>query len=93
MKANYGWMDVSVDVSGNGTDSSGFSGLPGDYRKGDGSTNNDIGLRGFWWTSSAYLSSYELSWGRGLFNTNDGVFREKENVRNGFSVRCIKNAE
>ena len=46
MKSTSGWVE-----NGNGTNSSGFSGLPGGYRYYDG-TFDDIGDYGYWWSST-----------------------------------------
>ena len=64
MKTTYGWYN-----GGNGTNSSGFSGLPGGYRN-PGGYFSDAGVSGSWWSSTPsgsfawdrYLDSYyELS--------------------------------
>ena len=86
MKTMYGWA-----YGGNGSNSSGFSGLPGDYRKSDLGTFNYAGLRGFWWSSSPSDNTY--SWSRALFEEKTGTFRYFDHFRSGFSVRCIKDTE
>ena len=84
MKTDYGWYG-----SGNGTNSSGFSGLPGGYRIGDGSFS-DAGQYGFWWSSSPNGS---VAWGRYLYGGFEGVLRGNFDLRYGFSVRCVRDAE
>jgi uncharacterized protein (TIGR02145 family) len=86
MKTTYGWAN-----GGNGSNSSGFSGMPGDYRKSDLGTFNYAGLRGFWWSSSPSDDTY--SWSRGLFEEEIRTFRYFDHIRSGFSVRCIKDTE
>ena len=46
MKTDYGWYS-----DGNGTNSSGFSGLPGGFRDDNGAFNN-AGSSTIWWSSS-----------------------------------------
>ncbi len=85
MKSTYGWYD-----GGNGTNSSGFSGLPG----GDRSLNNGVflyaGSLGGWWSSSPNGSG---AWNRYLGSSNESVYRYYYDQRSGFSVRCVRDAE
>ena len=84
MKTDYGWYD-----DGNGTNSSGFSGLPGGYR--DVSGYFDLaGSNGFWWSSSPSGSS---AWSRYLDSNGEDVDRLNYLPRGGFSVRCVRDAE
>ena len=84
------------DVAGNelkttdwdGTNSSGFSALPGGARSLIGSFDL-LGDLGFWWSSSQYFSD-PWAWARYLDVENSNVTRNFYNFRNGFSVRCIK---
>ena len=84
MKTTYGWYD-----DGNGTNSSGFSGLPGGYRYFNGSFY-DAGYFGLWWSSSPDGS---FAWFRDLNYFDDDVFRTNTDRRRGFSVRCVRDAE
>ena len=84
MKTTYGWYN-----GGNGTNSSGFSGLPGGYRSNDGYFTN-AGFSGHWWSSSPYVP---FAWFRVLSNYNESVFRGYFNLQSGFSVRCVRDAE
>jgi uncharacterized protein (TIGR02145 family) len=69
-----------------GTNSSGFSGLAGGYRDGNGGFN-DGGSNGYFWSSSP---SGANAWYRTLFSGFTGVLRVNNgNLRNGFSVRCV----
>jgi uncharacterized protein (TIGR02145 family) len=82
MKSTTGW-----DEDGNGTNTSGFAGLPGGYR----SFNGDftiIGASGNWWSSSE--DSTVNAWCRYLFYDNGGVDRDYYYKQNGFSVRCLR---
>ena len=82
MKSNTGWEN-----NGNGTNTSGFAGLPGGYRYYDG-LFSDIGANGYWWSSSESNTVY--AWCRYLYSNNDFVTSYGSYKRNGFSVRCIK---
>ena len=81
MKTAYAW-----DSGGNGTNSSGFSGLPGGMRWHDGSFDGR-GEGGGWWSSSS-VASY--AWRRVLTDFSGNVHRDYMNGRLGSSVRCIK---
>ena len=74
--------------SWNGSNSSGFSGLPGGYRCGTGSFSN-VGNNGYWWSASP--GGYG-AWNRSLDSDDDSdnVYRDDYDQRFGFSVRCIK---
>ncbi|MBM3160640.1 MAG: fibrobacter succinogenes major paralogous domain-containing protein [Bacteroidetes bacterium] len=82
MKSVNGWYD-----NGNGTNESGFSGLPGGRRHGFGPFYG-IGDFGFWWSSTE--TSAGSAWGRGLSYDDGGVFRGADGKRSGFSVRCLR---
>ena len=84
MKTDYGWYD-----GGNGTNSSGFSGLPGGYRNSNGNFNLD-GYYAFWWSSSPSGSS---AWYRALYDSYEFVSRGLNDPQGGFSVRCVRDAE
>ena len=84
MKTDYGWYN-----GGNGTNSSGFSGLPGGYRNSNGNFLN-AGSNGVWWSSSPDGSN---AWSRDLNFNNEDVYRDSSNPRSGFSVRCVRDAE
>jgi len=82
MKTTYGWYD-----GGNGTNSSGFLGLPGGTRYGGGLFAN-AGANGAWWSGSPNGS---FAWLRTLDGGNPSVFRDANERILGFSVRCIAN--
>ena len=77
-KNNSGW---------DGTNESGFSGLPGGNRNYNGIFVT-IGGTGYWWSSTEYSTS--LAWYRGLYSTNGDVSRYFPNNDFGFSVRCLR---
>lgn len=82
MKTTSGWNDYC-----NGTNSSGFSGLPGGYRDGRGSFNG-AGTNCHLWSSTERqtFSAWYRSLGYGRF----GVYRQEGNKKAGFSVRCVR---
>ena len=82
MKSISGWKN-----NGNGTDSSGFSGLPGGLRGYDG-TFSSIGYFGYWWSSTESDALY--AWSRDLFCSYGYVDRDDNYKKNGFSVRCLR---
>ena len=82
MKTTYGWHN-----NGNGTNVSGFTGLPGGYRFSNGSYWYIENL-GYWWSSTEISANF--AWGRGLGYNSSGVCRNSNHMENGFSVRCIK---
>tara|TARA_R110000868_G_scaffold283664_3_gene544104 strand:+ start:709 stop:1473 length:765 start_codon:yes stop_codon:yes gene_type:complete len=70
------------------TNESGFTGLPAGFRDPNGTFIN-IGLNGFWWSSSEYITSD--AWSR-FVNYNYGfASRNNFNKKLGFSVRCLGN--
>jgi len=84
MKSKEGWNN-----NGNGTNKSGFSGLPGGYRNFNG-TFYGVGSYGNWWSSTE--DSTGNAWDRSL-DCNDGVvYRSIPNKGSGFSVRCLRDS-
>lgn len=69
-----------------GTNVSGFSGLPGGYRN-DYGNFGDAGSFCYWWSSSPSDSN---AWYRKLLAGADGVYRDNDGQRSGFSVRCVR---
>ena len=74
-------------ISGNGTNSIGFAGLPGGFCNYYGDFYY-VGANGYWWGSSEDNTSTALS--RNLCYVSGYLDRGSSNKRNGFSVRCIK---
>lgn len=83
MKTEYGW-----NVN-NGTNSSGFSGLPGGFRLNLGFFVS-AGFFGGYWSSSPNGSSASF---RYLEDDSELVSPSNSNLRNGFSVRCVRDTE
>ena len=80
-------IEDKINIGWDGTNESGFSGLPGGNRDLDG-TFYYFGKSGRWWSSTE--SSTYGAWYR-LLGYNDGsVGRYHNNKQNGFSVRCLR---
>jgi uncharacterized protein (TIGR02145 family) len=77
------WSPVNTGAN----NSSGFTGLPGGSRGRDGAFIS-INTNGRWWSSSE-IDSID-SYGRTLNNNNTTVNRPKNDKRNGFSIRLVK---
>jgi len=82
MKSKQGWAE-----DGNGTNSSGFSGLPGGYRNYDG-TFDYVGKYGIWWSWTEVSTG--RAWYRDLGYGTGSVGRNNERKKEGFSVRCLR---
>jgi uncharacterized protein (TIGR02145 family) len=80
MKSHVAW-----DNDGNGSNSSGWTGLPGGYRASGGFGYD--GGDGTWWSAS---ESGSYSWERVLHYDNDNVYRYDDFRYNGFSARCVR---
>jgi uncharacterized protein (TIGR02145 family) len=86
MKTTYGWVH-----GGNGTNSGGFSGLPGGFRNQGFGTFDAAGEKGYWWSSTPASSSnmyrfrmeHQFDYPAISFVPNE----------NGFSVRCVHDTE
>ncbi len=73
--------------SGNGMNSSGFTGLPGGFRSASGNFSN-VGDGGDWWCASEFNESD--AWYRELSFSDSYLSRFDGNENNGFSVRCVR---
>jgi uncharacterized protein (TIGR02145 family) len=83
MKSITGWA-----VGENGTNTSGFSAIPGGYRWAKTGAFNGIGMITYWW-SSEYNTDY--AWYRRIDGTSSGVYRAYTSKRGGKYIRCLKN--
>jgi len=89
MKSKTGWQGWQKNgkKSGNGTNSSGFNGLPVGNRYGMGPFFN-VGNYGLWWSSTEHDAGN--AWYRNLYS-NSGVVNRSVNDREvGLSVRCLR---
>ena len=82
LKNTSGW-----NSNGNGTNSSGFAGLPGGARYDDGPFY-PIGDNGIWWSSTEYSTT--SAWYRNLYSYSADVSRYYYNKASGFSVRLVR---
>jgi uncharacterized protein (TIGR02145 family)/uncharacterized repeat protein (TIGR02543 family) len=80
LKSTSGWYN-----NGNGTDSLGFSALPGGYYS--GGSFNYAGYDGIWWTATEYGSS--SAYLRDMYYYGDGVYEYDGGKGSGYSVRCV----
>jgi uncharacterized protein (TIGR02145 family) len=80
MKSASGWNE-----NGYGTNSSGFTGLPGGYRNKYGVIFEDEGKTGNWWSSSEAMSCQLAH-----YNDQLKMFSLYNRFSTGLSVRCIK---
>lgn len=91
MAATTNW-NPSSDSGTPGNDpasnnSSGFSGLPGGYRRDNGSFFY-VGYDGYWWSSTEYSTDY--AWYRYLGYGNTSVTWGRNYKESGFFVRCLR---
>jgi uncharacterized protein (TIGR02145 family) len=81
MKSSSGWNEGN-----NGTNESGFNGLPGGYRVENGTFSN-VGSIGTWWSSTESKSSSAIDHYLSLSNS---LGRSSNTKQRGESVRCIR---
>jgi uncharacterized protein (TIGR02145 family) len=88
LKAKSEWGIIIISPSetkpGDGTDEFGFSALPGDYGKLDGSFGND-GFYGYWWGNSS-----NGAYGNTMNYNKENVVWGYYDKLNLFSVRCVR---
>jgi len=86
MKDTNGWEDPE-GKSGNGTNTSGFTGISGGYRTVSGAFYY-IGGDGYWWSSTEYIAP--AAWIRMMSYYYVTVRRYSTGEQSGLSVRCLK---
>lgn len=84
LKAKSGWSS-----GGNGTDTYGFAALPGGRGYSDGGFDNNVGSRGYWWSTSEDDANYAYSQGMSYDFEYVGWY-SSYGKNNLFSVRCVK---
>lgn len=83
MKNTTGW-----NAGENGTNTSGFSGLPGGYRfHNDGQFNGQNSLE-YWWTATEHDA--ERGWYRRIDGNNAAVYKASTDKNAGKAIRCVK---
>ena len=104
MKTTYGYED---GLGLNGTNSSGFSGLPGGLRQDNGNYFYYAGNNGYWWSSTVVINNNVVwddfdpdfaecssgAWLRRLAYVGSDVSRYYIDPRFGISARCVRDAE
>jgi uncharacterized protein (TIGR02145 family) len=83
IKSETGW-----DAGGNGTNTSGFSALPGGYRYGANGSFMGIGVISYWWSITE--DGLDVSWYRRLDGTNSAIYKATTSKKAGKYVRCVK---
>ena len=79
MKSTSGWSE-----NGNGTNTSGFSGLPG------GTSLSSIGQNGYWWSSTLFPMDVTMALYCNLRSNSGNVLRDYCGGRYFLSVRCLR---
>jgi uncharacterized protein (TIGR02145 family) len=84
LKSTGGWIN-----NGNGSDTFGFTTIPGGYRSYDGNffANN---YRAEFWSSTQLQNYPNTAWHRFLSWDHDDIYRFNNRKIGGYSVRCIK---
>ena len=86
IKSTTGW-----ESNGNGTNSSGFNGLPGGYRYGVDGGFYDIGKLSYWWSATEYEYDALKGTYRRVDFYHSFIFREGTSKKGGKYVRCVRN--
>lgn len=86
LKSGSGWAN-----NGNGTNESGFSGLPGGARRPAGDFAQ-IGESSYWW-SSTDDGTKSFIWTRVVEHGTNRVTRGSTHMAAGFSVRCFRSLD
>jgi len=100
LASSKGWSLSSVTGAAGNLDypeyqnKSGFSALPGGLRQKIGGSFSNLGIGGYWWSSTRYSKPTEAiyrAWYRRIHHNSVDVYRDDPNHEsNMFSVRCIK---
>ena len=82
-KSSIGWP---TDALVFGSNTSGFSALPGGCRLFNGKVNHESNTA-FWWSSS---DMGDEAWYRSIDSKHKTIFRQHTYKKYGFSIRCVK---
>lgn len=88
IKSTTGWY-LAWWINGNGTDTLGFSALPGGIRYSTGDYGT-AGSSGWWWCTNGSFQSAQY---RRLEYDESRIWRSSTAPFNGLSIRCLKDAE
>ena len=80
-------VEEKIAIGFNGTNESGFSGLPGGYRIGEGFFYSSVKI-GRWWSSTEKSTAY--AWYRSLYYDAGYLGTIDESKTYGYSVRCLR---
>jgi uncharacterized protein (TIGR02145 family) len=83
LKSTTHWSSPNTGA----TNESGFTALPGGSRSRNG-TFASVGSRGLWWSSTEDVTG--TAWRRVLDSDVSDIYRELNDERSGFSIRCVK---
>ena len=84
MKSTSGWA-----AGENGTNTSGFTALPGGYRYAADGGFYSLGTLAYWWTAT--LNGSDVAWYRRLDGPNSDIYKGATSIRGGKFIRCVKN--
>lgn len=85
-----GTVNWHPDQHIDGTNESGFTGLPGGFRWGYGKSHfAGEGIMSYWWTSSVGVEN-TWAYGRKLYNFESTIYGATTDLTSGLNVRCIK---
>jgi uncharacterized protein (TIGR02145 family) len=84
LKNTSGWLPGL-----NGTNTSGFTGLPGGYRYGVDGTFNNLQDLAYWWSSTELDAA--TAWYRRVDGNQTGIYKAAVLKQGGKFVRCLKN--
>jgi len=87
LKSKSGWNDY-YGISGNGTDSLGFSALPGGRRNQNFVDFDGAGNISYWWTATK--DNMYFAYNRGIDYIYNFVYANLSLDENGHSVRCVE---
>ncbi len=85
LKNTSGW-----NAGQNGTNTTGFSGLPGGYRSAESGSFNDFGNLSYWWTNSTEEANPTTAWYRLLQGDHNDIYKAAVEKQAGKYVRCVK---
>lgn len=95
MAATSGWVtDPTAGNVGNNqasNNASGFTGLPGGFRKGNEGIFQELTLNGYWGSSSVGSIPGSTAWWHNLNSSGAYLYKGDFGPWNGYSIRCIKN--
>jgi uncharacterized protein (TIGR02145 family) len=86
MKNTTGWA-----AGENGTNTTGYSGLPGGYRFAINGASYDLGILTYWWSSTEETAGAITAFYRRLDGNNTGIYRGATRKWGGKYIRCMKN--